>query len=213
MDARTFAPVVDRDEIVEMNEQVVRMFRQVQDGFVRLHPDSFDEAGRIGRGVHKRGQALIGRIVANPEALIPGSPNQDFIFIPMHLERIADNIALLGVATGRTVREGIPFTDRANREVRRLFDAVLELLEDLRDALRTGNMTLVRYIQDAGRSCEAEANEYALFHEQRLIEGVCQPRSSSTYLAMLDHLKAIEWHTRQVAEKLQPVPSLGHGQL
>ncbi|RPJ78913.1 MAG: hypothetical protein EHM13_14025 [Acidobacteria bacterium] len=206
MDARTFAPGVDRTEVVEMSEQVVRMLLHVRQAFVRLDPASFEEARRLGRAVHLHGHALIDRLVSRTASRGAGvvEVDQDEVFIPMHLGRIADNIELLGLAIDRMVREGTPFTDRANREVRHLFDGVLEMLEGLRDALRTGNRTLVRYIQDAGKSCEAQANEYALFHEQRLIEGVCQPRSSSIYLAMLDHLKGVEWHARQVAEKLQP---------
>jgi hypothetical protein len=50
------------------------------------------------------------------------------------------------------------------------------------------------------------ANEYALFHEQRLIEGVWKPRASSLYLAMFDDLKWIEWHAWQIGEKLAPAP-------
>jgi len=186
-----------------MGDEVVRMFLLVRDGFVRVDAAPLEEASRLARLLHQQEQALIQRMVK--AAADPGQPpgvDEDAIFVPMHLERVAEHIELLGAAVGRMIRDGVPFTDRATGEIRRLFGTVLELLEGLRDALRTGNRTLVRYIRDAGRACEAQANEFALFHEQRLIEGVCQPKASSIYLAMLDHLRGVEWHSRQVAEKL-----------
>jgi Na+/phosphate symporter len=92
------------------------------------------------------------------------------------------------------------------REVNSLFEMTIEMLECVRDALRTGNRTLIRNILMVSRQLDLMANEFALFHEQRLIEGVCQPRASSLYLAMFDYLKGIEWHARQIGEKLAPAP-------
>ena len=203
MDPRTLPSDARYDDVAAMGDEVVRTFLCVRDAFVRLDPAPLEDAARLARLVHQQEQALIHRMVRS--AAGPGQPSaadEEAIFVPMHLERIADNIELLGAAVGRMVREGILFTDRASGEIRRLSGTVLELLEGLRDALQTGNRTLVRYIRDAGRACEAQATEFALFHEQRLIEGVCQPKASSIYLAMLDHLRGIEWHARQVAEKL-----------
>ncbi len=204
MDARALAPGVRRDDLAAMGDEVVRAFLSVRDGFFRVDAASLGEASRLVHLLRQQEQALIHRMVRS--AADPGQPpagaDEDAIFVPMHLERAAEHIELLGAAVGRMIRDGVPFTDRATGEIRRLFGAVLELLEGLRDALRTGNRTLVRYIRDAGRDCEAQVNEFALFHEQRLIEGVCQPKASSIYLAMLDHLRGIGWHARQVAENL-----------
>lgn len=197
---------VDRAEIVEMAESAVHMLRHVREAFHHLHASPIEEAIRVGRLVHREEHALIDRMVKRATDSGASTADEEAVFVPMHLERIADNIELLATATGKMVREGILFTDRATREVGGLFDSAIELLEGLRDAMRTGNRTLVRYVLDASRTCETRANEYALFHEERLIEGVCVPRASSIYLAMLDHLKGIEWHARQIAEKLQPAP-------
>jgi Na+/phosphate symporter len=197
---------IDRVGIVEMSEGVVTMLRRVRDAFHRLNAAPLEDAGRMGRQVHRQEHALIDHMVKRATEAGAAGLNEEAVFVPMHLERIADNIELLAASTGRMVREGILFTDRATREIGGLFDTAVELLEGLRDAARTGNRTLIRYVLDASRTCETRANEYALFHEQRLIEGVCVPRASSVYLAMLDHLKGVEWHARQIAEKLQPLP-------
>ncbi len=204
MDVRTVAPAGQQADVVAMADEVVRTFLHVRDAFVRLDPAPLDEAARLARLLHRQEQAPIHRMVqaADGSSAPAAGLDEEVIFVPMHLERVADNIELLGASVGRMIRDGILFTDRATGEIRRLFATVLELLEGLRDALRTGNRTLVRYIRDAGHAAEAQANEFALFHEQRLIEGVCEPKASSVYLAMLDQLRGIEWHARQVAEKL-----------
>lgn len=196
----------DRADIVGMGDSVVHMLRQVKAAFTHLDARPLDEALRTRRDVHRREQALISRMVGRAAAADAGAAAEEVVFVPMHIERIADNVELLAASTGTMVREGILFTDRAVNEVGSLFDTVLEVLEGLRDAARTGNRTLVRYVLDASRTCEARASEFARFHEQRMIEGVCVPRASSVYLAMLDQLKAIEWHARQIAEKFEPEP-------
>jgi Na+/phosphate symporter len=205
---RPQAQPADRAEIVAMGDEVVEMLRLVREAFVKMNLRPMDQASQIARQVHQQEHGFIARLAARPVATGATAPGlaEEVAFVPMHLERIAGNIESLAASITKMVRDGTLFTDRARGEVGSLFSAAVELLEALRDALRTGNGTLVRYVIDAGLACEARANEYGLFHEQRLIEGVCQPRASSVYLAMLDHIKGIEWHARQIAEKLQRAP-------
>ncbi len=195
-------PETDRADIVEMSRDVAEMLGQVRRAFERLVAGPLDEAGRVGRRVHQEEHAILDRIASRASRAASGEPASEDAFIALHLESIADNTELLAASTSKLVRDGILFTDRATREMRGLFQTAHELLEALRDALRTGNRILVRYVLDAGRTCEERANEYALVHEKRLIEGVCLPTSSSAYLAMLDAFRGIEWHARQIAEKL-----------
>ncbi len=195
----------DRAEIVAMSDEVVQMMRFVKDAFAKLDAQPVDRVNRLAELVHRQEHGLIARLLkgAGTDAR---AADEGVAFVPMHLEQLAEHIETLSAAIAKMVHEGTLFTNRATREVSGLFDTVVELLEGLRDALKTGNATLIRYVLDAGRSCELRANEYALVHEQRLIEGVSQPRASSAYLAILDSVKGIEWHARQVAEELQRAP-------
>jgi Na+/phosphate symporter len=209
MDSHSVAhsPDVDRAEIVAMAEEAVQMLRFVHQAFGHLDARPTDQASRIGRLVHQQGRGLIGRLVGRSGAeRPPGHPaDEEVVFVPMHLERIADNLERLASSTARMVHEGTLFTDRASREVGGLLQLAIEMLEGVRDAIRTGNHVLIRYVIEAGLSCETQAHDCAHFHEKRLVEGVCQPRASSVYLAMLDDIKGIEWHARQIAQKLQRV--------
>lgn len=198
---------VERAEIAAMAGEVIEMLHLVHQAFGHLDASSTEKAARLGRLVHEQERGLLGRMTGRSGAArLPGHPpEEDVVFVPMHLERIADNAERLASATARIVKEGTLFTARATREVGELLQSSIEMVEGIRDAVRTGNKVLIRYVLDAAKSNEARANEYALFHEKRLVEGVCQPRASSVYLGMLDDIKGIEWHARQIAEKLQRV--------
>ncbi len=213
MDTHHAAAVQDgeRADIVAMADEIVQMLGHVRDGFGRLDPQLVEQASRLGRLVHKQEQGVLERLARQSVAarIAGAARNEDVVFVPMHLERIAENVERLAASTVKVVREGTLFTDRAVREVGGLIASAIEILEGVRDAIRTGNLVLVRYVIEAGRSCEARVNEYAHFHEKRLIEGVCQPRASSIYLMMLDDIRGIEWHARQIAEKLHGMPPPG----
>ena len=100
------------------------------------------------------------------------------------------------------IREGIPFTERAVRELSTLFARAIELLECVRDVILTQNRILLHSMQREGQHYEELVNEYALFHQQRLIEGLCLPKASSLFVALLDYLQGITGHIGQIADRL-----------
>jgi hypothetical protein len=112
------------------------------------------------------------------------------------------------LASVSTMLEGaVPFTERARREINSLFEKGLELLECARDALITENRVLVRHILASGAQHSQLANDYAMAHQQRLVEGVCMPQASAVYLEMLEQLKGVGQHAHGVAQEL----ALRHG--
>jgi hypothetical protein len=112
---------------------------------------------------------------------------------------------LSGVRT--MLEDAVPFTDRAMREINSLFDKGIELLECGRDALVTDNRVLVRHVLAGSAQYAQLASDYAMAHQQRLVEGVCLPQASAVYLGLLDHLKAVGHEARRIAEEL----ALRHG--
>ena len=208
MNSRTAAGEAEarRTQILRMSEQTVEMLRMVRDAFQKQDHVSLGAAERLGREIHCQEKVLMETLVTDAEVSTRPASKEDTVFVPMHLERVGDNLEALAAVIRTMIADGVLFTDRAMREVGSLFEIAVELLECVRDGLRTGNRTLIRHILLAGLRCEMMANDFARFHEQRLIEGVCLPRASSLYLAMLDYLKGIEWHVRQIGEKLSPAP-------
>jgi hypothetical protein len=50
------------------------------------------------------------------------------------------------------------------------------------------------------RLCEL-ADEYAIFHEERLIAGVCSPKSAPVYLDILESFSSVIWHIRKILQE------------
>jgi Na+/phosphate symporter len=182
-----------RADVHAMCVQAVEMLRLVAEAFRRQDTGPLAAAEGLGREIHRREKALL--------ELARGGPD-DVLVVPMHVERIGDHVELLARAVRTMIEQGIPFSERAMREVSTLFDKAVELLECVRDIVPTGNRVLIRWVLEQGHALEALAEDYALVHQQRLIEGVCMPHASSMYLALLDYLKGVESHARQIARKI-----------
>lgn len=192
-----------RAEIQVMCQQSVEMLKLAAKAFRTQQAASLEPARKLGEEIHLREKALTD-IIVNHLAREAGAMegNKAIVFVPMHLERVGDNIEFLIRAIGTMINEGVPFTERAVSEINTLFEKAIEILECVRDTVPTNNKVLMRHIVDDGKKFEDQVDEFALLHQQRMVEAVCIPKASSMYLAMLDYLKGIESHSRQIGLKL-----------
>jgi Na+/phosphate symporter len=188
-------------QIIRLADQTIEMLRMAREAFLKQRRPLVAQVLTLGHDVHRAEKALTATLV--PGATDGGAPmGGERIFVPMHLERIGDNIEAFARAVDRQMQDGVVFTDRAMHEIDRLLDKALELLEATRDILRTGNRTLVHHVLAAGPCFQATASEFASFHQERLIQGVCVPRASSIYLAMVDYVRGVERHLRDIVQKV-----------
>lgn len=189
-------------EIQEMCLKAEEMLQIAREAFRRQDSGRLGRARQLGREIHeqekKLTQRLPGKFGAAPDLGVEAS----YSFLPLHLERIGDNIESLVLAIQTTIKDGIPFSERAMKEIDTLFEKIIELVGCMRDAIATRNKVLIRHILKEGPTYERCISEFAVSHQERLIEGLCAPKASSMYLALLDYLKGIESHVRQMAQKL-----------
>src|SRR5262245_32162919 len=164
-----------------------------------------DPASGRGRGIDKAGKDLTERLVAEP------AETASLRLVPAHVERIGDSIEGLIRCCQQMADEGTVFTPRGTREVNVLFERAVEMLECAGDLTLTGNRVLARHVEIESLRFEDLANEYAQAHEDRLVEGDCQPAASSSFLAILDYLREITRHARLIAGRIVPRPTLGEG--
>ncbi len=188
-------------------DRTIEMLKATRELFLKERRALVASIVALGQEVHNLEKALTAGAVPGAGGA-PGDVER--VFVPMHFERIGDNIESLAHAVDRLCREAIPFTDRARREIDTLMEKALELLEATRDVLRTGNRILIRHILTEGPKLESMATEFALFHEERLIQGLCRPMASSIYLAMIYYLRGIERHQREIARKLSAEAEAHH---
>ena len=195
--------------IIHLADQTIDMLKVAREAFLKQRRPLAAQVLTLGHDVHRAEKAL----TAN---LVPGTADggevsgSERIFVPMHLERIGDNIEAFARAVERQVQDGVVFTDRAVHEIDRLLEKALELLEATRDILLTGNRTLVHHVLADGPCFQGTATEFASFHQERLIQGVCVPRASSIYLAMVDYVRGVERHLRDIVQKVSGQASVAH---
>jgi len=129
------------------------------------------------------------------------SEMKQYILIPQHFLRIAENIDSLAEKTAKKVKENILFSERAIAEITYLLQRLKEIVKTATDLLFCENMILSSYIQESEANLVKTAIEYSTQHEERLIEGLCLPVSSSIYITMLDCIRNIAWHAKEIAIK------------
>lgn len=195
---------VDIDkEISRMFDLAKEMFLVSWEGFKKLDEELLYKAEKIGKELHEQEKILTQSIMTRYSS---GEDVNDQIgmgHIPSHLERIGDNIELLSRCSSTIIKEGVCFSDRAIKEINTLFDQAIEILQSAGDGLKTNDKEKLVNVREEGRKFQEIIGEYSLSHYDRMIEGVCMPKASSSYLAMLDYLSGIEKHVRNIVERVE----------
>ena len=200
------ATLLDDDidnEILSMFDSAKEMLLLTWEGFKRADKDRLHKAERIGRELHEKEKMLTHSIMVKYSRGERASSQIGLGYIPSDLERIGDNIELLLRCNLTIIKEGVCFSDRAIKEINTLFDKAIKILQSASDALKANDKDKLVNVKEEGRILQEIINEYSLSHYDRLIGGLCMPKSSSSYLAILDYLSGIEKHIRNIVEKME----------
>lgn len=174
------------------------MLEMLYKGFRKNNLESLEKVEEIGEMLYKDSNDLI-------ESLLEEKSKEGikhFIPIPGHLDRIGHGLNKLFNSIKKKIREDILFSDKSVSEAYKLFDEMLKLLTCLSDCITTGNKVLAEHIDRDGKRLGELADEYAIFHEERLISGVCMPKSAPVYLDILDSFRNVIWHIREITRNI-----------
>ncbi len=125
-----------------------------------------------------------------------------YLSVPVHLLRIGENFEKLAEFMENKVKSNVLFSDKAVTEVAFLLQRLTDILKPTSDIILAKNTILSKYVQESEAGVTRRAIEYTTQHEERLIEGLCSPVASSLYINILDRIKNIAWHAKQIAVKL-----------
>lgn len=143
--------------------------------------------------------------ILTPEFVEKAKKNSDlrvYIFVPGHIEKMGHFIENVIRCTRVKIREGISFSDRAVSEITFLMERLQEVLKNVSDIILARNSIMREYVKESVAEIGRSANNFATLHEERLIEGLCMPEASPLFLDILDAIKVIAWHAKEIAEKL-----------
>ncbi len=171
----------------------------LQNAFIYNSLKSLDECVAKAKEIHEHEKVftkeLIEEVQTDPDI-------RAYVSVPGHIERIGDYTEDIIGCIRTKISEGILFTDKAVSEVNFLVERLQEVLKNTSDIILARNRIIREYIKESAAEIGRSANEFATSHEERLVEGLCTPKASPLFLDIMDALKGIAWHAKEIAEKL-----------
>jgi Na+/phosphate symporter len=193
--------MVSHDEIkndtLGMINHTKEMLEMIYEGFRKHNLSSIGKVEEVEEKLYKDSECLL-------KSILRERSNEDikhFIPLPEHFDRVGKGLNKLFNATKKKIREDALFSDKSVKEAYKLFDETLVLLKSVSNCISTSNGDLAKHMDGNGkRLCEL-ADEYAIFHEERLIAGVCVPKSAPIYLDILESFRSVVWNVRKILQE------------
>lgn len=186
----------------------IKMLELIFEGFRTLKEKSIQEAEQVREEVQRNSSELSKFLIQKSAPHEKGkewakpylSMATSFDRMTYHMEGMVERLKTM-------LKEHILFSDRAVKEVNDIFQEAMDLLESLPDLIQTRNKLLAQHIGEQVRSILKIANGFSEEHEERLIQGVCMPKSSPLYLGLLESLKGIISNILEVSGKIASLSS------
>jgi Na+/phosphate symporter len=197
-----------REKMVLVCQNLIKMLELVFEGFRRPTEKSFKEANEVKDKIHHYSSELTSHVISKTPSSEKGREwAKPYLSIASSFDRITYNIEGILDRLRVKAQNHILFSDRAVKEVNDVFQEAMKLLENLPDLILTQNKLLAQRIGEEGRSMFKIANGYSEEHEERLIQGICVPKSSPVYLGIIESLKGVIGHVLEVSERIVSISS------
>jgi Na+/phosphate symporter len=197
-----------REKMILVSQSLMKMLALAFEGFRRPTEKSFKEAEEVKDKIHQYSSELTSFIISKSPSSEKGREwAKPYLSIASGFDRMTYNIEGILDRLKAKSENHILFSDRAVKEVNDVFQEAMRLLENLPNLIATQNKLLAQRIGEEIRSIFKIANGYSEEHEERLIQGICVPKSSPIYLGILESLKGVIGHTLEVSGKIVSLSS------
>jgi len=190
-------------ELDQMAHDLEEMLGVTFEGFLRHSRNCLSRAENLGKRIEGEGKVISQRVLAEKVAMGElRDASVVLLGVINHFESMRHHLENVGRVSRNKIDEGVLFSNKAVDELSYLFNSLREFLRHIHDIFLTSNPVLLNYLQEKIKICREEVNKYTTEHEERLIKGICLPKSSSIYLSIMDSLKDILWHMSETAHLL-----------
>ncbi len=197
-----------KEKMVLLCQTISKMLELAFEGFRKPTGKPIQEAMEIKDKIHHCSSELTRSVVSKTPSSEKGREwAKPYLSITSSFDRMTYNIEGILDCLRAKAQNHILFSDRAVKEVNDVFQEAMRLLENLPDLILTQNKLLAQKIGEEVRSMFKIANGYSEEHEERLIQGICVPKSSPIYLGIIESLKGVIGHTLEVSGKLVSLSS------
>lgn len=195
------------ERLIHVCRSQIKMLALIFQGFRTLTEQAILEADQMREEVQRSSSDLAKFLI---EKSSPGQRGKEwakpYLSMSSSFGRISYNMDGIVDRLKAMLKDQILFSDRAIKEVNDIFQEAMDLLESLPDLIQTRNKLLAQHIGEQVRSILKIANGYSEDHEERLIQGVCVPKSSPLYLGLIESLRGIIVHILEVSGKIVSLP-------
>ena len=187
------------EKLVEVAQILGRMLEQSFYAFRKPTEASVEEVEQAVNQVKQSSAELTHFLIAKSSSDEKGKEwIKPYLSIASNFERMTYNIEGLIRQLKLMTKEQIFFSDRGVKEINDVFQEAMDFLESLPEIILTQNKSLAQHIGEQVRLIMKIANAYAGEHEERLLRGICLPKSSPIYLGILESLKGVIVYTLEV---------------
>ena len=196
------------EKMIKVCQSLIKMLALSFQGFRKYTEESLREVEKVKNEVRNNSSELAHFLILKSSPYEKGKEwAKPYLSMASSLDRISYNIEGIVDRLESKVQNQILFSDQAVKEINDVFQEAMNLLERLPDLILTQNKLLAQNIGEQVRSVLKIANGYSEGHEERLMQGVCTPKSSPTYLGILESLKGIIAHILEVSGKIVSLSS------
>ncbi|MDQ7784138.1 MAG: hypothetical protein RDU20_14735 [Desulfomonilaceae bacterium] len=185
--------------LLVMISKLIEVGRLLSRSVVTSSASQMDRCEKLAKDVHRQEKILTRDLV---ESKVEDDLLRALIRFPYRLERIGDMFESILNCCRIKAQHGVPFSDNAYAEMDQLFNLLLEMMNNLRDALRTPNKLILRAIIEDGKKLNELIEEFKLAHWMRLEAGFCAVEASSLYRDILDSAKSVNEYVSKMSQTL-----------
>jgi len=196
------------EKMILVSQNLIKMLELAFEGFRRSTEKSFKEAEEVNDRIHQYSSELTSSIISKSPSSERGREwAKSYLSIASSFDRMTYNIESILDRLRTKSQNHILFSDRAVKEVNDVFQEAMRLLENLPNLITTQDKRLAQRIGEEVRTIFKIANGYSEGHEERLLQGICVPKSSPIYLGILESLKGVIVNTLEVSGKIVSLSS------
>jgi len=196
------------EKIIQVCQSLIKMLEFAFQGFRKLTEESLKKVEEAKKEVEQHSTELKNLLISKSSTDEKGKECvKPYLSIASSFDRMTHNIEGIVDQLRSMVLSHILFSDHALREVNDIFQEAMVLLESLPNLVLTQKKSVAQHIGEQVRSVFKIANGFSEEHEERLIQGVCMPKSSPMYLGILESLKGIFAHILEVSGKIVSLSS------
>jgi Na+/phosphate symporter len=196
------------ERMILISQNLMKMLELAFEEFRRPTEKSIKEVEEVNDKIHHYSSELTSFIISKSPSTDRGREwAKSYLSIASSFDRMTYNIEGILDRLRIKSQRHIFFSDRAVKEVNDVFQEAMKLLKNLPNLIASQDKLLAQRMGEEVRSIFKIANGYSEEHEERLLQGVCVPKSSPIYLGILESLKGVIVNTLEVSGKIVSLSS------